>query len=301
MKCPQCGAQNPDDAAFCELCLKRFGAEPATPLQMPPGAAEPAEAKGSANKKVWIAAGAVVVVVVLCGCLFLLGGGRRNPHPSAARVLFIGNSYTYVNDLPATFQKLARSLGNDVTAEFTAVPGFTLRQHSTYQDTLSKISSAKWDYVVLQEQSQMPLNNASVIATSMTPYAKQLSALARQANPSVKIVMFETWGRRDGDYAGNQALINATYQQVAADTGASVAPVGVAWSAVRQSDPDIDLYIGDGTHPSLQGTYLAACVFYDVVCADSSAGAKALDVPPLQAKVLQESADHAVKPAPATH
>lgn len=87
-------------------------------------------------------------------------------------VLFIGNSYTYVNDLPNTLRQLALSLGDTVTVASSAPGGYTLFQHSTYQPTLDAIAAQPWDYVVLQEQSQLgalPLDatNTEIGATQL--------------------------------------------------------------------------------------------------------------------------------------
>src|SRR5678816_986615 len=72
------------------------------------------------------------------------------------RVLFIGNSYTYVNDLPGTFAKLARATGHDVVTGMVAAGGATLGQHASATTTKRAIDSLRWDYVVIQEQSQIP-------------------------------------------------------------------------------------------------------------------------------------------------
>jgi len=72
------------------------------------------------------------------------------------RVLFVGNSYTYVNDLPGIFKGLSNSLGRSVYTDMSAPGGYSLEQHLTNTETLLKISAGNWNYVVLQEQSQMP-------------------------------------------------------------------------------------------------------------------------------------------------
>lgn len=138
-------------------------------------------------------------------------------------MLFIGNSYTFVNDLPATVAKIAKSLGNTLVYDMSAIGGYTLMQHAGDQNTLAKIASRKWDYVVLQEQSQIPaVYNDTAKAQFIMPYAKQLDTMTHQANPAAKTVVFETWGRENGHsqnnsvipevstYAGDQARINTT-------------------------------------------------------------------------------------------
>src|SRR5512135_2083048 len=97
----------------------------------------------------------ILLLLVLCSCSFASGCGNTLDR-SCTRVLFIGNSYTYVNDLPSTFVQLARSGGHEVEVGVAAPGGWTLADHARSPETLSTLNSAKWDFVVLQEQSQIP-------------------------------------------------------------------------------------------------------------------------------------------------
>ena len=74
----------------------------------------------------------------------------------SASVLFIGNSYTYVNDLPTVFSNLTTSLGDEVTVDSKTNGGFTFLNHVNDPVTFSKIHSKPWDFVVIQGQSQEP-------------------------------------------------------------------------------------------------------------------------------------------------
>src|SRR5664280_2803382 len=92
----------------------------------------------------------VVVYYVTATCFSLPGLG------SCQRILFIGNSYTYVNDLPRVFTDLARSGGHRVQTGMSAQGGWTLADHVASTSTLDLLRSSKWDFVVLQEQSEIP-------------------------------------------------------------------------------------------------------------------------------------------------
>tara|TARA_R110001592_G_scaffold111347_2_gene308325 strand:- start:2253 stop:2606 length:354 start_codon:yes stop_codon:yes gene_type:complete len=72
------------------------------------------------------------------------------------KVLFIGNSYTGVNNLSLLVKNIALSMGDTMFIDSNTPGGYTLKQHSTNATTLAKINSQQWDYVVLQEQSQIP-------------------------------------------------------------------------------------------------------------------------------------------------
>jgi hypothetical protein len=221
-------------------------------------------------------------------------------------VLFLGNSFTYVNDLPGTFAKVASSLGDRAEVEMFAPGAYTFERLSKDESAARLIKSRKWGFVVLQEQSQRPAFSDAQVAVEVVPYALKLHESIRANSARTRTVFYETWGRKDGDasnckdvpevctYAGMQRRLTAAYRDLAVRTSAVLAPVGTAWAAVRLAHPEIELYAGDGIHPSPQGTYLAACVFYARLFGKSPAGADKLGLSAAEAKVLQEAAAEAV-------
>ena len=96
---------------------------------------------------------------------------------SVKRVLFLGNSYTYVNNLPQLFADVAHSAGDSVIFDSNAIGGYTLQNHSTDATSLAKIMAGGWNMVVLQEQSQMPSFPIAQVQSSVYPYARQLDSL----------------------------------------------------------------------------------------------------------------------------
>ncbi len=186
-------------------------------------------------------------------------------------VLFIGNSYTYVNDLPGTLGALATSLGKEITFDSKTNGGFTFQNHVNDALTYSKIHSKPWDVVVLQGQSQEPSFPDTQVDSQTLPYAVQLSDSIWANHACSNVMYYMTWGRENGDPQWseintfekmNTRLYNA-YMRIADSSDlAMVSPVGRAWSYVRENHPTINLYSGDGSHPSIEGTYLAACTFY---------------------------------------
>lgn len=221
-------------------------------------------------------------------------------------VLFIGNSYTYVNDLPATINSLAQTHGDKITYESSAPGGYTFQQHSTNTTSLSKIAQGNWDFVVLQEQSQIPSFPPGQVATDCLPFAQILVDSIKSANSCTEPLFFMTWGRENGDaancpyytplctYEGMQKRLRDSYLLLGSQNQASVSPVGAAWWHTRNTDPTIDLYTSDGSHPSVQGTYLAACVFYAVIFRKSPIGLDTLTIPSQQALTMQQIADQVV-------
>ena len=190
------------------------------------------------------------------------------------KVLFIGNSYTNVNDLPSLVSQMATST-NDVLIQDSSTPGgHRFMDHVTNQTTLTKINAKQWDYVVLQEQSQMPSFPINYVNQNVFPYATQLVSLIKQ-NYSCSVPMFyTTWGRKNGDaqncptqpalctYIGMDDLLQQRYTTMAVNNNGVLSPVAQVWRYIRQNHPNIELYSADESHPSLEGSMAAAYTFY---------------------------------------
>lgn len=193
-------------------------------------------------------------------------------HAQTTRVLFIGNSYTSVNDLPNLVSQIYSAAGETLDYSMSAPGGCTFQQHCNV--SLPYIQQGGWDYVVLQEQSQLPSFPINQFMQESYPYAQELCSLIRQYNPDVKIVFYMTWGRKNGDpqngqyypplntYEGMDSLLYARYVMMAEDNDACVSPVGAVWHQIRNQHPEVELYQSDGSHPSYLGSYVAACSFY---------------------------------------
>jgi hypothetical protein len=203
--------------------------------------------------------------------------------PAAAkevRVLFVGNSLTFANDLPGLTAGLAKARNINMAYEMHAPGGYTLAQHAGDPRLLKKINKGTWDLVVLQEQSRMPAYPWA--QTEVFPHARTLSRLIRAANPRAQIAFYMTMAKKNGDkanpdfpelatYAGLQRKLAAAYGRMSEENQGFIVPVGLAWAKVRAQKPGLGLY-ADEVHPNLAGTYLAACVFYAVLFKDSPVG-----------------------------
>ncbi len=214
--------------------------------------------------------------------LILIPFGIVNAQPT--KILWIGNSYVTTNDLPFLVYKLALSNGDTIIYDNASPGGSNLAQHSTNSTTLSKINAQNWDYVVLQEQSQMPSFSPSQVQTDTYPYAALLNDLILANDSCTETVFYMTWGRKYGDasncaiyppvctFDGMQARLRQSYVEMADDNQALVSPVGQAFKYARLADSTINLYSIDNSHPSLAGTYLAACTFYATIFETSPVG-----------------------------
>lgn len=205
------------------------------------------------------------------------------------KVLFLGNSYTYVNDLPKMIEEIAENGNKKIYHESVTPGGCTLFQHAVSQSSLSKIRNGNWDYVILQEQSQLPSIDY-YRHNKMKPAYQTLYDSIMHYNPEAKVVGYLTWGRQYGgmqcvnfgdgtycsanfaDFNHMQDTLTAAYCENAYATNSYVAPVGEAWKAALASIPNLTLHSSDESHPSYDGSYLAACVFYAVLWNENPIG-----------------------------
>ncbi len=189
-------------------------------------------------------------------------------------VLFIGNSYTGYNNLPQMVANVAISTGDTLNIDSYTPGGARLLNHAVNPQTLAKIASQNWDYVAIQAQSQEPSWPITQVQNDVFPYAAILCDSIRSGSSCSMPLFYMTWGRKNGDasncpnwppvctYQGMDSLLSERYQIMANDNDALVSPVGAVWKYIRANHPGIDLYSPDESHPSLAGSYAAACAFY---------------------------------------
>jgi hypothetical protein len=223
------------------------------------------------------------------------------------RALFLGNSYTASNNLPQMISRIAHAMGDSLYYTANTPGGYTFSGHCTNATSLSMIAAGPWDYVILQEQSQIPSLSDAEVDSLCFPFARRLDSLIRVQDSCTETMFFMTWGRKNGDasncavwppvctFEGMQERLRKSYLQMGADHHASVAPVGMAWAAVRQMVPSFDLWSPDESHPSLHGSYLTACVFYTMLFHKSTeACTYTAGLTPADALLLQQVASATV-------
>lgn len=204
--------------------------------------------------------------------LFLLFFASKSQ--TTLKVLFLGNSYTSVNDLPGLTFQVTKSAGDSLVYSSNTPGGYTFNQHSTNSTSVSLINQGGWDYVVLQEQSQYPSFPDAQVQAEVFPYATALNDMILAADSCTETIFYMTWGRKNGDasncavwppvctYEGMDSLLHLRYMTMAQDNNAEVSPVGAVWHYLRANAPGIELYNADESHPSPAGSYAAACTFY---------------------------------------
>ena len=219
------------------------------------------------------------------------------------RALFIGNSYMGVNNLPQLVQDLSSSLGDVLVYDSNTPGGQTFQMQAANPVNYQKMAAQEWDYIILQGQSQEPSFPFEQVNSQTLPYAVQLADSAKAIQPCSQVNYFMTWGRQNGDpqwdsistFDKMNARLRDAYLRIADSADAAVSPVGVAWKYIRDNYPSINLYQQDGSHPSLEGSYLAACVFYSSLFHQSSFGSNYNPgIDPNTASILQTVASSVV-------
>jgi len=186
---------------------------------------------------------------------------------STTKILFIGNSFTQRNDLPGLLTELASGRGITVEHELISQGGASLRRHWNAGRAQQAIADGGFDFVVLQEQSTLPIKNAARMAENVRLFADPIRA------SGAHMVLYMTWARRSAP--DSQQAITTAYQSIGAEFGAIVVPVGLAWQRFLAEHDTPSLHDRDESHPTLTGTYLAACVFLATLFQQNPVGIEA--------------------------
>ena len=239
-----------------------------------------------------------LVAVLLVACLLALGDSSNARGPKGQlRVLFIGNSLTYANDLPAIVGALAEASGQGpFIHESVAIPDLSLEDQWNRGDATRAIAAEKWDVVVLQQGPSGLEESRKLLLEYTRLFAKEIRASG--AKPALYMVWPSQARFKDFD------RVVESYRLAADDVKAILFPVGQAWREAWKSDPNIALYSEDKFHPSIAGSYLAALVIYEKLFAASPVGLPGhlklrsktqgeIDLGKEQARLLQVAASEA--------
>lgn len=188
--------------------------------------------------------------------LYLLIGYSTNisaQKQDTLTVLFVGNSYTYFNNLHQVVEVLSDSTGTKILADHSTYPGAHLCDHYySYKGitTIDKIKSGKYDAVVLQDFSMQGVYSPD----SIDYYVSRFAKITNENN--TKLYLFETWAREI--VPQYQEEITDAYRIAAANSGSELLPVGSVWKFAREVNPNLHFFRADGSHPSPLGTFLTA-------------------------------------------
>jgi hypothetical protein len=197
--------------------------------------------------------------VVTCVSMLLAGpacSSTTSPQTAGYSILFVGNSLTYTNDLPAMVERIAEIAGESVEASMVAGPNMAVVDHTPDgSEARTAIDQRRWSFVVLQ-QGPTP---AGICRDTLVIAAMRLAPDIRAGG--ARPTLFAPWSRRTLPQSLGAATESAT--AAARAVGGIVLPVGDAWLTALSANPQLQLYSGDGYHPAPTGTLLAALTIYD--------------------------------------
>ncbi|MFM7911187.1 MAG: PKD domain-containing protein [Bacteroidota bacterium] len=225
------------------------------------------------------------------------------------RVLFLGNSYTSVNNLPQLVQGLSVSSGRTMIMDSNMPGGMTVSGHVNDAASINKISQGNWNYVIIQEQSQIPTIDYYRY-NDMYPAIADIKALVEQFSPCAKLITYMTWGRRYGgqqcdpsnthcspvfvDFNHMQDSLTSAYTGISNQLQIQCAPVGVVWQHIL-NDTNLVLHSSDNSHPNLDGSYAAALTMFATIWKRPSLGLSyTAGLPPALAQYYQRRTDSVV-------
>jgi hypothetical protein len=210
-------------------------------------------------------------------------------------MLFIGNSLTYVNNLPAIVAAFAEPAGQTAPVCRAVVGGgFSLEDHWNRGEAARALEQERWDFVVLQQGPSASAEGRALLLR----YARRFDPLIRRAGARPALYMVWPSAERKLDFGG----VSDSYRLVARDIGAALLPAGEAWRIAEKRVPKLKLYSEDGMHPTATGSYLGAAVIYARLFERSPIGLPArltlrsgaiVEVSADDARVLQEAAARA--------
>lgn len=205
----------------------------------------------------------------------------KAPDPAVTprpKILFVGNSYTFYNNFTTMFVNIIDAQDHKSDVYELSQTYYSLKQFADPEDTtgakLDKVlSEQKWDFVILQENMNMALSSKA--EKEMYPYARILDEKVRAAGAQTTFLM--TWAPKNGLTSGLkkqgreeiQSQLADSYMTIADELDSLLIPVGIGFMRCADEYPDIDLWDADGVHPSVAGTYLAACTAYALVFQES--------------------------------
>jgi hypothetical protein len=196
-------------------------------------------------------------LLLVAGCLGdLEGAGLTEPVliGEGRRVLFIGNSYTYLADIPGLVQAMADSAGGDkIAVETVAGPDMALVDHWKEGTAKREIAEGGWEWVVLQQGPSSVQVNRDSLRTLTQMFGAEIAKV--NATPA----LFSAWPSSTRTQDFDRAI--ESYTLAAQDVSGILLPVASSWKKAWETDPELQMY-SDGLHPSAIGAYLAAATIY---------------------------------------
>ena len=180
------------------------------------------------------------------------------------RVLFVGNSLTYANDMPYVVQAFARAVSETLDVAVVARGGTNLEDHWNAGEALHRIKEGGWNFVVLQQGPSSVLENRE----NMREYAQRFAGPIRKVG--ARPALYMVWP--GADRLAYFDDVRTSYTLAAEDVDGMLIPAGEAWRAVWRRDPRAPLYRRDNVHPSPTGSFTVALSVFGMLYGRSPVG-----------------------------
>lgn len=195
----------------------------------------------------------LIAVLIFLSLLVIDAASQNAAKPSELRVLFIGNSLTFTNDLPAIVKAIAEHNKKKFSYKMVAHPNFSLEDHINQGKALKVIKEGKWDFVVLQQGSSALPDSRKNLLEFTRRFAREIKSI------NAKPALFMVWPYQSRMFDFDK--VRESYSLAAKEVEGVFLPAGESWRIAWESKPELQLY-SDGLHPTQLGSYLAAAVIY---------------------------------------
>jgi len=203
------------------------------------------------------------------------------------KVLFIGNSYTYYNEMPKILEAIASGNGKTLETDQVTKGGWYLHKYldekNEFHDKLmALIAENKYDVCFLQEQSMCPYLDYARFADGANRLLRRLEGAVDE------FILYQTWARKEGSPSLEKHSLTPeqfgegivlAYEKFGREAGLRVSPVGRKFAAFRKIDNETDLYNEDKSHPSYAGSCLAALQHYKTLFGEAPGDTSMLELP----------------------
>ena len=200
--------------------------------------------------------------------VFFLYAGFTNRGNAATkdsiRILFVGNSLTYVNNLPELIKEIASQDGTALSYTSFLYPDYSLEDHWNEGKVKTEIEKGGYDFVVAQ-QGPSALPESQVL---LLDYTKRFAELCNKNK--TKLALYMVWPSKARSFDLDNVIIS--YTNAAEKTASLLCPAGLGWKYAWQTDSSLPLYSADNFHPSLAGSVLAALTVYGVLMRKNNFG-----------------------------
>ena len=183
------------------------------------------------------------------------------------KILFIGNSFTFYWNLPSLVEKMSIQRGLNWDVSHFTVPSATLKVHWNNPDLKSLLESETFDHIIIQEHSSNILTNADGDSSF---YFGQIKSIIPA---STQIHFFSTWmypSIEQFNIDNVEYPIEENIKEIIEGTATKLIPVGRAFKLFQDKYPQFNLLMEDDKHPNSNGSYLASCVIFSHLSAESS-------------------------------